>query len=435
MRKFIITFILIVTLSSASFAEMLTLEEAISAGLNNNYNIRLQRNTNQQSQNNVAMATGYLLPQVGLNGGVNYTNTDDLLDTESSSGMAGDNDVVATSAGASLSWTLFDGLRMFRARGIIYDQAEQGAVQERMEVEESVLDIIRAYYAVVGNKKALSVREDQVEVSQSRYDRAKVGFEMGSVIGRELLSSEVALNNDKSSLEDAKYRYEASKYQLNVLLARDVSTEYNVIDSIDYIKLNYEKDDIYKIALNQNATLLNLNLNADIAKKMLGVEKSKFAPMLIASGSYGYNNSNVEYETASAETENLKGSVGLNLTWNIFNGFSDRSAVLNSKIDVNNTEISQEMFKTQLKAQIYNKWMEYLNYKNKKEYDSHSVNASEKNLAISTELFRNGSLTDVQFRQAQIELSNAKYNLIVTEYKLRIIIAELQKLAGIMEIK
>ena len=123
MHKIIMTLLSLVTVTSVLSAEMMTLESSINMGLNNNYNIRLQRNSNQQSQNNTAMATGYLLPKLDLNGGLNYTNTDDLLNSQSLSGMAGDNDVVASNAGASLSWTLFDGLRMFRARGVIYDQA------------------------------------------------------------------------------------------------------------------------------------------------------------------------------------------------------------------------------------------------------------------------------------------------------------------------
>ncbi len=434
MRKIVITSLCLFFVSSFIGAEQLTLENAISIGLNNNYNIQLQKNTTQKSQNNTSMATGYLLPTVDLQGGINFTHTNDLIEDIPASGMGGDNTRLATNAVVSLNWTLFDGLRMFKARGLVKEQAQQGLLQERAQIETSVLDIIKSYYAVVANQSALKIMQDRVDVSQSRYDRAKLKLEMGSLISRELLSSEIALNSDKSTLEDAKYKFEASKSQMNLLLARDIATEFTVVDSIDFVDLEYNRDEIYNIALEQNADLLNLKANVEIADKILGINRASYAPMIIASGSYGYNNANTQYDNAEADLENLQGTVGINLKWNIFNGFSDNVNSENSLLDKNNAEISENMYKTQLKSLVYNKYLEYQNYKNKKEYELISVKSAEKNLEVSTQLFKNGSITDIQFRQSQIELSSAKHNLILTQYNLRTIIADLQKLAGILKV-
>jgi outer membrane protein TolC len=94
----------------AASSEAMTVEDAIKLGLKNNYAIQIARNTAEIADNNKGKGVAGFLPVIDTNSDFRYDNTNENTGSPASFGDA----VTRTSDSyLSLTWTLFDGFRMF----------------------------------------------------------------------------------------------------------------------------------------------------------------------------------------------------------------------------------------------------------------------------------------------------------------------------------
>ena len=71
MRKFAATGVLLFLLASGAGAqEVMSLEQAVSIGLTNNYGIIISQNEQKEAKNNASLGNAGMLPSVGVNAGL-----------------------------------------------------------------------------------------------------------------------------------------------------------------------------------------------------------------------------------------------------------------------------------------------------------------------------------------------------------------------------
>jgi len=109
MRSLLILLIVLLAVS-ISAQPMMTLDEAIALGLRNSYDIQMSRNQAQMSTNSKGLGLASFLPTVDASGGYRVTNSNQEVDLPSSSA---ESDLDYLNAELSLSWTIFDGFKMF----------------------------------------------------------------------------------------------------------------------------------------------------------------------------------------------------------------------------------------------------------------------------------------------------------------------------------
>ncbi|MEX1063598.1 MAG: TolC family protein, partial [Balneolaceae bacterium] len=100
-------------LQRAEDGEMLTLDEAIRIGLENNYGIQIFRNTAEIASNNRTLGNAGFLPSVAGTGSRSEQVENSRFETDISGGETQGARSANTSAGIALDWTLFDGMQMF----------------------------------------------------------------------------------------------------------------------------------------------------------------------------------------------------------------------------------------------------------------------------------------------------------------------------------
>jgi len=418
--------------------EVLTLEQAMQEALKSNYDIRIQRNSTQQTENSRILKYTYLLPTVDATAGINRAYTDDLIESPATfpGSPAGDFVTDSRNAQVAVNWTLFDGFRMFRAMELVDTQGDLGQDQLQAQVEELALQVIQSYYTLTVQHTMLQVLQDQESISRSRYDKAQMRHEMGRAVRRELLSAEVAWQSDLSALEQQSNAVEQARRNLNQVLGRSPEEVTGVVDSISMPQTNHSEEYFMENAFEKNSTLLSIKKQIELAEQNLGIQKANYWPMLIASGSYGYNWSVSDYDTGSdSERENLTGQVGLSLRWNLFNGLSDHVSVKNARLDQQNAEIQKASWENQLRSLVHKNWLDFQHYSKQMEYDSRAVEAARQNLEISEELFQLGRINDTQFREAQTNYASTQSRRLSTLLNAQISLTMLQQLAGEIRIQ
>ncbi len=416
-------------------AEKMDMKDAVEIALENNYGIRIQKNSVEKSTNDQLEGTGNFLPELSSSASFGYTNTDDLSDDETPSGaggLSGDNTARTVGSEIKLNWTLFDGFRMFRTKKLLDRQRALAGVELKKKIEETTLSVLTSYYNTVSSKEALDVAKTMVSISEERLKRTEMKRDLGKTGKRNYYNALTAYNRDRASKEEAELALLRAKNDLNKKLAREPDTDFSVVDSIKIPEQREEKNRYYELAMEENKNLERLKLSVKVSEKTLQIKRSSFYPMLNAVAGYGYNGSETDYETAGdpVTNERLQGKLGLNLTWDIFKGFSRITSVKNARLDLENREYSLKEYELELKSLLNDYYDQYTQYMNRVEYDRKAVESAEINLEISTDLYNMGRITGVEFREAQYSYVSARMQLTRTKVNLVSALVNLQKLAG-----
>ena len=246
----------------------LSLQECINLGLERNFSIRLARNTEEISANNVTLGNAGYLPRLSLSaqqsGVVNNVNQN-LADGSSNSSRGVHN--TSSNAGLNLNQTIFDGFRVQTTYQQLQELGEIGSLQTRITIENMVAGIIAEYYNLIQQERLLSNLQYAVELSKERARIDEERYLLGSGSKLQLLQSQVYLNADSSRLGRQYETVRTSRIRLNELMALDDITEMVFVrDSVIEVNPNLVYDNLLQSTQSNNASLLIASKNSDISE-------------------------------------------------------------------------------------------------------------------------------------------------------------------------
>jgi outer membrane protein len=409
--------------------DTLTLQQAVDLGLKNNYSIIIARNTEQLSKNNNSLGNAGFLPQVNLN----YNNTNGITNSRTvlASGITREGNSVNTnntSANALVNWTVFDGFNMFINKNRLQELQKSGEWQARMNIENTVSEIIITYYSIVQQQKLLLVIRNAIELSTQRLNLTRQMKTIGSGTEQAILQAMVDVNADSTALLQQLVLIRNTKSDLNRLLSREITAEFDVMDNIAISQdLNYAE--LASRMEKENAQLLVARANMNIAQYAIRTYQSEYYPSVNLFGGYNYvKNQNPISAAPLNQSQGL--TYGLTATINLFNGGTTKLNVQNSKVLLESNKLQYEDTKLLLQNQLYKSYNNYsINlqlYKIQKE----NVEIAKKDVEISMARYRLGNITDIDLRIIQQKLIDAENKLITSQYAAKQAEIELKRLSG-----
>lgn len=410
---------------------VLTIEEAIKSALNNNFSIQLRKNEAEISKNNVSLGNAGFLPRIDLNGSyntsVNNTNLEffDGRVTERTGARSG-----SLNTGLALNWTLFDGFAMFLNYDKLSELNEISKLILKSEIEEVLLNIYKIYYSIVSQKSIVKLAEENLNISRDRLNLTNLKNSVGSASEIEALQSRVYFNEDSSNFLNQKEILKSLKIQLNNILARNPETEFEVEDSIPLkqnLISNLKFDDI-KI---KNTSVQISEKNIAISDYDYNIIKSNFLPTLSFYSNLGYLNSYSDAGILKSNTQTGY-SLGLNLSYNLFNGFRNSIELENKKIIAMNNRLNHNQIIENIHSAFTVNISNYKKYLELIALEEINLTVARQNLDIATERLNQGVSTPLEFREAQQKFFQAKNRLISAKYYAKIFESELMKISGLL---
>ncbi len=427
MIRLLLAFLL---LASTAAAQDITLEDAIALGLKNNFDIQIARNNAEISDNNKGLGTAGFLPTLNANG--SYSLTDSDVESNSATSM-GDTETDIKSAKVSLNWTLFDGFQMFANKSRYNALARLGKYQARNAIENSVVGISRAYFNLVQQEQLLDVAQDSRDVSDSRLSKERVRKELGGASSTDLLNAQVAFNRDQSHLLNQQLAVAIAQEELNLALGQDPATSLKVSEVIVIPEMNLAYDDLMKLAHDHNAALKVSEQNVTVADQSVKSTRSTFMPRLALTADYGYTDRTVSPDLSQYSdqtTETTDATIGLALTFNIFNGNRDNIAYRNARIEANNRKLALRDARNRLAGNVKQTYDTYSKQIELLALEEQNVQAARQNLELQQDRYRLGATSSLEFRDAQVSLIQAQSALIAARFQARISRLELDQLTG-----
>jgi outer membrane protein len=323
--------------------------------------------------------------------------------------------------------------------------------------ENISLLVANSFLQILFNKEILKVQELQLEISKEEVQRAIELVNSGVIPKGDLYEFEANLTSVEKSVIDAKNSLKLAKIALAQLLLIDDYENFDIVD-VDYkLKisniLDKSPNEIFSYAVENKNEIKIAETNLEIAKKSLEFNKSFLQPRLsafyslstriaysdrlIGSGDFNLvpvgvvENTNervlapvqgtkiVPPKSFSDQFDINKGqNYGLSLSIPILNGFSVRSNVNRSKINVQRSENLLFQRKLDLENTINQAYSDAYGSLKAYEASKKSLDSRKLSFEYAKEKLNIGVLNPYEYSQVKQRFESAQSDLIRSKFDL-----------------
>ncbi|MEG9327055.1 Outer membrane protein TolC [Salinimicrobium catena] len=412
---------------------VLSKEEAVKAALDYNYGIKISSNRVEIAENNQSIwNSGYLPSLTGLAGAsydINDRNTE-IQGEETIDQNNVENELYRGSL--NVDYLLFDGLGRYYNFKSLKEEYHLSRLEARETVENTILQLMSVYFEIARLYENIDVLAESMQISRDRVVRAKYQYEYGQVNNLAVLNARVDVNNDSINLLQARQQLNNTKRDLNVLLDREMENLSYMVDTTVTFLPMLQIENLIAQASENNVRILQSESSITISEYDIKVSKSGYLPSVGLTGSYGWNQ-NIGGPTAffpGSTTSTTGLSAGVNLTWNIFDGGRTRIQTQNSKINNETQRLLKEQVELEVRRDIANALGTYENKLYIFHVQEENVITNLDNFNRTQEQYKLGQVSSIEFRQAQINLLNARTSLNLAKYDAKLAELEVLRLTG-----
>lgn len=427
-------------LSLISFSqEKWTVEKCIKHAIDNNLQIKSQLQNNQITENNLLQSKLDLLPSlnVGANESIILGRSVDPYTNEFSS-----ENYNSTNFQLSSSITLFNGLQNYNQIKKSKIEKEKAEYQLEIVKKNMILTIISAYLNILYTSDLVELSRQQRDITKQQLDRILLLVNADKLPQQNKYEMEAQLANEELNILIYENQLSAANLVLVQLLELENYENFQILkpeitEIPAFETLTVEQ--IYEEALKNMPEIKYAEMNIESSAKNLSIARGGLYPRLTFNASYGtgyssarqmidhiiigntamptgafvtdlggnrfdvYQNvTNIRYKKQSFDfqiKDNASTSFSFNLSIPLFNGYTARTQVQNSKIYLEQSKISIEQTKKDLLKEI-------------QQANSDAVAASKK--YIATHKTMESNLLSFQYTEARYQqglLNSTDYNV------------------------
>jgi outer membrane protein len=416
LRKIKIITLFLFSLSAFS-QETLMIEEAIKIALEKNYNVLIAGKSNQiaKTQNNISNAG--MTPEVSLNAGYSTATLNSHLEFNTGAVQdrvgASNN---ALNASVNVNWVIFDGLRMFAVKKRLTQTEQLSSYELKQQMENTVYDIILAYYDIVRIKELIKAAEQNLLIYQERKKLSETKISLGSDSKVDLLLTRSDENKAKSSILQLELQLITAKANLNTLLARPADTEFETINSIESL-YSPSLEELKKSASNNTSVLISKQKELIVNQTILEA-RSVNLPFVQLNGAYNFTRSQNQAGIIFLNRQNGP-SAGVSAAWLLFQGGRNRKYVQERQIELLSQKYFTEQSKEQIGALVYISYQNLLTNKKILELEKQNLADSKEVLTISLERYKLGKSNLLETIETQKNMEDAQVRHINALYELK----------------
>lgn len=402
------------SVAEAQSGKHITLEQAFEKALQNNHAIRIERFERDQSRNLIFRGNAGQLPTLSLNGTAGFSRNDseiELADFGSNSepqriSINGAESRTLT-AGVELNYTIFDGFSgRYRYRQL-HSQDRLTGLSVRMTIENTLLEVARAYFGVLQSEEQLRILKENLELSQFRLETTVEAQRFGTARRLDVLTAEVNLNNDKIAVEDAENKLRQSYRQLMFALGMELSDDEPQLTNDFTVQDELPLDELLQSALNNNAMVKLAEEEVSLAEIQRRLEGTGRFPSLTASARYGYTRQDNDAGNVLF-LEELGYTAMLSLRYDLFDGGVTRRSLQNARIAEKSREENKRMMLKQVEKDLLDAWSDFQTQTRQLEIASLNVETAELTFEDAEESIQVGRISSIELREAQLNLQDAR---------------------------
>ncbi|MBL7776116.1 MAG: TolC family protein [Saprospiraceae bacterium] len=410
-------------------AALLSPEEAVRIALERNYDIRIARADADIARLNNTKGNAGMLPAINLVANENFTLSafqQKLANGNEFNALGAPFNAV--NAGVQLSWTLFDGRRMYIAKNRLEALESLGQLNLQASVQQTTGAVLLAYYDIVRSRLLERSIAELIRLNEERLRIAEARLAAGFAAQTDALQARIDLNQQRANLLSQQTATSAAKRRLNQLLARPASTDFEVADTLtnDYAP---DRDRLLEQLLNKNPQRLALQKNAEAAA--LAVEEARTLGKPRITGISQFNVQRTDNGAGFLLNNTQTGFVvGASLVVPLYTGGNIRRQVDVARVGAEQAGLRTEALQQALETTLDDQLAFFQTQQQLLRLEAENVATARESLSVSTERFRLGQTNALEVQSAQNTLEQALLRENVVQYNLKTAELQLRLLAG-----
>jgi len=436
MRKTIIgSFIIILMISTGSYA--LTLKESVDLALKNNPSVRSYQKKSDAANARLGQAVGSFFPTIKAEGtiGRSYSQPSTMQMTVPTTQGSTVQDITfgtdAVADGKSITLSLSQPI-FVAALLPGYKIAQKSADLAKQDFNNSILDTsfqaIRTYFGVVLANKMVKLAEESRNMALSHKNLVESMLNAGVSTRADLLRAEVQLANSEVGLTKTQNALELAKDAFNNALGRNleepvVLEEESLTGQVANIP-TYPT--LLSTAWDNRPDWKQFILGKEISEENLRVTQTGYLPTVLLTGQTG--NRITEYPSYRTDVNSWT-IIGV-ASWTLFDGLSTQNRINEAAANLSAQKTTEEQVRNGVALEVRDAFLTLKSSLLTIGSTQKAVNSAEESLKLSNLRYSSGVGTNLEVIDAQVSLTQAKYNHLQALFDTEINKAKVNKVVG-----
>lgn len=442
MKKSAVIIGFIILFISNAFAEELTLEKSIEQGLKNNDQIIVAQEKVNAAKAKVTQALSYFFPSISLSSNYTRNYTSPIISTFTVGGkptsMSFGIDEASDIKGweADLRQNIFTFGKLENGILIALDNLELAKQSLRKAKQDLIFNIASTFINVVKAKELYKLAQDSLEMAQAHVEQVSAMFDQGILTKADVLRSEVQKISANQNKIKAGHGIEIAESVFNSIIGNkiDASVSLNTSDIKNFDEDIYPSyEELLKNAFENRPDLKEINTAKSISDKNLGIAKAGIFPSIQAQASYGSRNTNYPVSGTNYDTTNW--SITGAASWNLFDGFNIQAKINEAHAQLREAFANKKALEKAVELDVKQSYLKFIEAKEMVKSSKKEVESAKENYDLAVTRFKNGLNTNVDVLDARTALTQAKTNLLSSQFDVALSLAQIEKSIGLSDIK
>ncbi len=415
----------------------LTMQDAVRLALQNNPELESSRLDTEKARARVREAWGYTMPTLGLSG--QYTRAIQkpvfyLPGTffDKSADISVPVEIGSTHSlnlGFTATQILFNGA-VFIAVGATQTYAEAADELYAGKRIEVVARARKSFYGVLIAREALDLVRQNLANAENNLKNVRLLRTQGLLSEYDELRATVGVENIRPAVIQGETNYDLAVDGLRNTIGLKSSEPIAVEGDLTFQL--YDPGILSSpesLLVDANPSLRALRLQRDVNQAFVKAERSNYLPTLVAFGNYQYQTqkNNLRISTADFIPSS---AIGLQLSFNIFQGLQTNARVDQARIEVLKNESQLVSVENNLRTALRASLGTLEQSRKRLSAQERNVETAERGYKIVTARFLASAATQLEVNDAQLALTQARVNRIQAVYDYLVASADLDLLLG-----
>lgn len=436
MKQLLVIFTSLCVLVPVKAQDVLTLEECLRLGIENNLSLESSRNEIRKGEHTLSENRAKLLPQINAVAGFN-DNFNPPVSVTDGSAYGNPYNVTKTlqynaSAGIQLQMPLYN-QTVYTAVDIARTMNELNRLSYEKAREDLILQISKMYYLSQNTAEQIALIKENISRLNELSSITQAFYDNGMAMEVDVKRVNINLENQRVQYDNAQsmltLQLNLLKYVIDYPADKEIALTPVDTENTTSVSLTGLDNNQYELQLLQSKQKL-----AKQQRKMIG---QGYIPSLSLTGSWMYSAytdkaKNWFHSGPSNHWYNSSG-IGLTLRIPIFDGLDKRAKMKKAKIEIENAKLSYENALKNMQTQYLNATNELMNSQRnfRKQKDNYLL--AEDVYQVTTDRYREGIASMTEVLQDEMRMSEAQNNYINAHYNYQVTNLSLLKLTGQLE--
>ena len=436
MKQLLVIFTSLCVLVPVKAQDVLTLEECLRLGIENNLSLESSRNEIRKGEHTLSENRAKLLPQINAVAGFN-DNFNPPVSVTDGSAYGNPYNVTKTlqynaSAGIQLQMPLYN-QTVYTAVDIARTMNELNRLSYEKAREDLILQISKMYYLSQNTAEQIALIKENISRLNELSSITQAFYDNGMAMEVDVKRVNINLENQRVQYDNAQsmltQQLNLLKYVIDYPADKEIALTPVDTENTTSVSLTGLDNNQYELQLLQSKQKL-----AEQQRKMIG---QGYIPSLSLTGSWMYSAytdkaKNWFHSGPSNHWYNSSG-IGLTLRIPIFDGLDKRAKMKKAKIEIENAKLSYENALKNMQTQYLNATNELMNSQRnfRKQKDNYLL--AEDVYQVTTDRYREGIASMTEVLQDEMRMSESQNNYINAHYNYQVTNLSLLKLTGQLE--